>query len=297
MSDSFTLVVNSSHLSNPNTNASYTYNFISGGFKIENDFEVMLSSAQIPYSIFNITSAYNNNTFTLGFPTGANGGTYTEYKINIPDGFYTIPDLNSFMQQYAIATGLYLINAGGQNVYYTPTFYVNQTSYAIQMLLYAVPRSLPSGWTQPSNWIGYSTTPYDRTPYVLILNNNFKDFIGFLPGYYPPGDTLPRTTNYSVLSNKKPPIASYVNSIIVHCSLVNNPVVSPSDILDAFQITNATFGQNINYQPSVEKYVRLTKGTYSSMILYFTDQNNNPINLIDPNILITLLFRKKGLTK
>ena len=62
---SFTLVINNSNLSNPNTNATYTYNFIGGGFTIDNDMEVMLSSAQIPYSIFNITSAYNNNKFSF----------------------------------------------------------------------------------------------------------------------------------------------------------------------------------------------------------------------------------------
>jgi hypothetical protein len=54
---SFTLVINGSNLSNPSTNGTYTYNFIGGGFKVEDDMEVMLSSAQIPYSIFNITSA------------------------------------------------------------------------------------------------------------------------------------------------------------------------------------------------------------------------------------------------
>lgn len=291
---SFTLVINNGNLSNPNTNGTYTYNFIGGGFTVDNDMEVMLSSAQIPYSIFNITSAYNNNKFTFNFPTGAGVGTYTPFTVNIPDGFYTITDLNSFVQQYAISNGLYLINASGNNVYYTPAFYVNQTSYAIQILLYAVPRSTPVGWTQPSNWIGYSTYTSDRTPFINIsFNNNFGDYVGFSPGNYPL--TLPQTTNYSILSNKKPPVASIVNSIIVHCSLVNNPVVSPSDILDAFQIQGATFGQNINYQPSVEKFVKLTKGSYSSMIITLTDQNNNIIYLNDPNILLTLLFRKKSL--
>jgi hypothetical protein len=288
---SFTLVINNSNLSNPNTNGTYTYNFIGGGFKVEDDMECMLSSAQIPYSIFNITSAYNNNKFTLAFPTGAGAGTYTNFNVVIPDGFYTIPDLNAFMQQFAITNGLYLINSG-ENVYYTPSFFVNPTSYAIQILLYTVPRSLPSGWTQPSNWIGYSTHSFDRTPH-LHIPNNITDYLGFIPGQYPP--TLPRASNYSVLSNKIPPIASYVNSIVVHCSLVNNPVVSPSDILDAFQIQGATFGQNINYQPSVEKFVKLTKGSYSSMTITLTDQNNNTIYLNDPNILLTLLFRKKSL--
>ncbi len=70
-------------------------------------------------------------------------------------------------------------------------------------------------------------------------------------------------------------------------------LVSPSDIIDAFQIVDTKFGSNINYQPSVEKFVKLTKGTYSSMIIYLTDQNNNPLTLLDNNILITLLFQKK----
>ena len=288
---SFTLVINSSNLSNPNTNGTYTYNFIGGGFTVPDDMECMLSSAQIPYSIFNITSAYDNNRFRLSFPTGAGAATFTDFNIVIPDGFYTIDNFNSFVQQYCITNGLYLINNNGENVYYIQ-FYINQTSYAVQLLLFSVPRSLPVGWTQPSNWIGYSTYTADRTPHmhVLVASPKFGDFIGFNAGVYPT-PTL-QTTNYSVLSNKTP-IASYVNSFIVHCSLVNNPVVSPSDIIDAFQITNVNFGSNINYQPSVEKYVKLTRGTYSSMIIYLTDQNNNPIHLLDPNILITLLFKIK----
>jgi hypothetical protein len=59
------------------------------------------------------------------------------------------------------------------------------------------------------------------------------------------------------------------------------------------QIVDTKFGSNINYQPSVEKFVRLTKGTYNSMIIYLTDQNNNPLTLLDNNLLITLLFKKK----
>lgn len=288
---SFTLVINNSNVVNTNTNATYEYKFIGGGFSVPDGMECMVSSAQIPYSIFNITEAYNNNRFRLSFPTGALSTTYTDFNITIPDGFYTIDDFNSYMQQYAISNGLYLINNVGENVYYTPAFYVNAVSYAVQMLLYTVPRSLPSGWSQPSNWIGYSTWTTDRTPHVHILaTSRFGDFIGFTTGIYP--TPILRTTNYSVLSNKTP-IGSYVNSIIIHSSLVNNPVVSPSDIIDAFQIVDTKFGSNINYQPSVEKFVRLTKGTYNSMIIYLTDQNNNPLTLLDNNLLITLLFQKK----
>jgi hypothetical protein len=291
---SFSLVINSSNVSNKNTNSTFQYNFIGGNFIVEDDMECMLSSAQIPYSIFNITTAYNNNKILIGFPTGSATNSYTSFNITFPDGFYTLSDIRNYIQQYCITNGLYLINATGSYVYYID-FQLNSTYYANQILLYTVPLSLPVGWTQPSNWIGYSTFASARTPYIQFLQNNqFHEYLGFNNGVYPNGAlTTGYTSNYSQLSNRLPPIASYVNSIIVHCSLVNNNIVSPSDILDAFQISNTTFGANINYAPQIEKFVKLTKGSYSSMSLYLTDQNNNPITLIDPNILITLLFKKQ----
>jgi len=292
---SFTLVVNSSNVANTNTNATYQYKFINGGFRIDEGMECMISSAQIPYSIFNITSVYNNNKFVLGWPVGPATNVFQLFQITFPDGFYTIDDIRNYLQQFCITNGLYLINSAGDYVYYIDV-QQNATYYANQILLYTVPRSLPTGWTQPSNWIGYSTFTSDRTPFVQFqTSSQFHEYMGFTNGFYPPGaPTTGYTTNYSILSNRLPPIGSYVNSIIIHCSLVNNTVVSPSDILDAFQITNTKFGSNINYQPQVEKFVKLQPGSYSSMILTLTDQNNAPISLLDPNILITILFRKKS---
>ena len=94
---SFTLVINSSNVANKNTNATYQYNFIGGNFAVEDGMEVMLSSAQIPYSIFSITSVYNNNRFIIGFPTGAATNSYTAFNLLFPDGFYTINDIRNFI--------------------------------------------------------------------------------------------------------------------------------------------------------------------------------------------------------
>ena len=84
---SFTLVINNTNVVNTNTNATYEYKFIGGGFNIPEGFMCMVSSAQIPYSIFNITTAYNNNRFRLSFPTGSLATSYTDFNITIPDGF------------------------------------------------------------------------------------------------------------------------------------------------------------------------------------------------------------------
>ena len=148
-------------------------------------------------------------------------------------------DFNDYIDQFCITNGLYLIHSSGENVYYI-NFSTNQNYYAVQLLLYTVPLSLPVGFTAPSNWIGYSTYSSARTPYITI-NNILTDYLGLTIGQYPA--TLPQLSNYSLLSNKKPPIATYVNFIIIHSSLVNNNVVSPSDIIDAFQISNTTFGR------------------------------------------------------
>ena len=103
---SFTLIFNSSNLSNSNNNSIYTYNFMNGGFRIDDDMEVMVSSAQIPYSIFNITSAYNNNSFVLNFPTDSTSSSYTQFTITFPDGLHTMSDFNNYIDQFCITNGL-----------------------------------------------------------------------------------------------------------------------------------------------------------------------------------------------
>ena len=82
-----------------------------------------------------------------------------------------------------------------------------------------------------------------------------------------------------------------MNSVIIRCSLVNNRVGNPMDIIDSFTIGQTNFGANINYAPSVYKWVKLSSGTFSNFLISFCDQNLNLIQALDNNILITLLFK------
>jgi hypothetical protein len=77
----------------------------------------------------------------------------------------------------------------------------------------------------------------------------------------------------------------------MRCNLVDNNIASPSDILDGVPI-NSTFGSNITYDPSFEKWVRMKDGTFNQMTITFNDQNLNTLFALDPNILLTLLIRK-----
>ena len=143
---SFTLVLNSANVYGTGNNT-YKYDFLKGNFNIPEDSEVMVANVQIPYSFYNITSAYNNNQFKIYFPSGSS--TYTPYTMTIPDGFYTTTSLNYLLQQFCIAYGLYLINSTGQNVYYL-SFQYNSFQYGNQILATQVPYSLPSGYSVPT---------------------------------------------------------------------------------------------------------------------------------------------------
>jgi hypothetical protein len=141
----FTLVLNSQNVIGTGNNT-YKYDFIKGNFTIPEDSEVMVANVQLPYSFYNIKSAYNNNQFNLYWPTGTS--TNNTYTITLPDGFYTTTSLNFFLQQYCITNGLYLVNDSGQNVYSFSIQY-NSYQYGNQITTTLVPSSHPGGFTTP----------------------------------------------------------------------------------------------------------------------------------------------------
>ena len=275
----YNLILNSS---NAITNNTYRYNFINGSMTILDEAEICISQIQIPYSWFNITSAYNNRTFQLLFPTPLGISTSI---ITLNEGFFTVTDINAYIQQFCITNGFYLINSSGQYVYYLTLLY-NVNTYGIQLVTTLVPTSLPSGYTQPSNWIGYNTTSY--CPQLVVLNNNFGKIIGYNQGTYPSVNT----SNSSTLSQFIP-LGTNVNSIVVRCSLVDNSIGVPTDLLDVIPI-NSTFGSNINYQPTSLKWIKLTSGIFQYLTIYFTDQNLNTVAIQDTNLTISILINNKG---
>ena len=277
----FNVIINNTHVAS-SLNNMYQYSFKNGSFTVEEGSEMMITSLQIPYSWYNITTRYNNNTFRIYWPSGAG---YLTYTVTIPDGFYSTTALNAYIQQYCIENKLYLKNAAGDNVYYISVAY-NPTYYANQFILKAVPTALPVGFTNPGPMPAFPTTA--KTPYIEILStSHFGKLIGFSAGNY----GLNSAVDFSVNSNLIPQGAT-VNSLVVKCSLVNNGVSNQSDVMDAFPI-NGTFGANLNYTNTIEKWVSLSPGKYNNMIVTFVDQNFNDINILDNNLLINFLSRTK----
>ena len=286
----FTLVLNSSNVIG-NTNSQFKYNFLGGNF-VAKDMEMCVSALAIPYSFFNVSQFYNNQNFSLIFPTGS---TTTTLNITLPAGFYQISDINNYIQNQCISAGLYLVNSSAQNVYYF-NISLNVTYYAVQIVCLPVPTSLATGYSYAtsgfySTLAGLPTTGY-TSQLVIPTSGSISTIIGFPAGTYP----TPQQTATFTKTSTSTPQGSTINSLVMRCSILKNGVTIPSDILDGFPI-NATFGSNITYTPSFEKWIAISDGTYSNFTILIVDQNLNTISANDPNVAITLLIRKKEMAK
>jgi len=278
---SLSVILNSNNVLNNGTRSQYRYNFINGALNIPENSVMCISNVTIPYSWFNVNATlYNNTSFQYVFPTSSGLSTFS---VNLPNGYYSVTDINQFLQTIMIKNGHYLVNENGEYVYYI-TLQYDVNYYAVQLMEFALPTSLPTGYTNP----GLMTFPTTATVPQLIISpdNNFGQLIGFVAGTYPAASA---STNQSITSNTVPN-GSPVNALIMRCNLVDNNVVMPSDVIDSIPI-NSTFGTNITYQPPFPKWVKVKAGRYSHMTIQLVDQDLNSIVANDPNILITLLVQ------
>jgi hypothetical protein len=259
-------------------NSMFRYNFPSGSIDLKRS-SIALESINMYYSWFNITNAFNNRIFTIAWPTGSVGFIYMQ--VIIPEGFFTLESLNSFLQNWQILNNLYLINDQGQYVYYIELV-ANETFYRAQLNLFEVPIALPTGWTNPSGPLFTFPTVTGRRPMVTIgSDNNFGKLIGFSPNTY---------TAEAQLGDLVPEL-SPVSSIIVQTTNLDNKYSNPGTNLKAFSVSNATFGSMLVIEPPELVFVDVTDCSISFIDIKLVDQNYNKLEFLDTAVIINLIIK------
>jgi hypothetical protein len=246
------------------------------------DQQVALKSVSLYYSWANITAAQQNNTFTYIWPTSSGTTTHT---VTIPDGSYSIDDLNSYLQSVMIDNGHYLLNASGDYVYYIE-FVTNAVYYSIQLNCFSLPTSLPTDYTNPASMTFPATT---LTPRVVIPSTNIRDLLGFSAGTYP---SASQTSDYSTYSDTCPQV-SPTQSIALTTNLVSSGLTNPPNVLFSFTPAGTSFGSIIDRQPSSPLWLDVTNGYYQSVEVQFLSQDYSPIVIKDPNVVIILAIQDK----
>jgi hypothetical protein len=273
-----------------NTNKStYTYKFLSPQ-KFENS-SIALNSLQMYYSWYNVNqNLYNNNQFQYMW-WDSNGLLNQTFTITIPDGFYSIESLNLFIQSEFLKNGHY-INTGAATTSTNIFFFQissNSTYYAFQINITPMyPRaSVPVGYVKGSSSWNY---PILQETMKVIINssNNFKKLVGFNAGIYPPTN---QTVLYQALSQSTP-VISPITSLVLRCNMARNDLANPNDIIYTFSAGNTFFGDIINEKPNSMYYSKIQDGTYNELKIQFFDQNYQQVNILDSQLLMTLIIKE-----
>lgn len=275
----FPIILNKSHYVGGST---FEYQF---GTSVEmGTVEVALGSAALFYSWRNITSAKNNNTFRIVHPTST---AVVVLTLTIPDGGYEIADLNNYLRWYLISNGYFIQNtaSGDQTVYCE--FRVNPSTYSVEFVSYPLPTSLPSGFTAGSAITFPSTS---RGPQLMIDNANFGRIIGFEVATYPSTAPTVITTVASTLT----PVLSDVNNVVVTLDSSSNPFAPNSKVISAISYAGVAYGRLITYAPNELSFVPQQQGFRQTLRIQLTDQNLQPIQLIDTDVTIILILRRSN---
>ena len=71
-----------------------------------------------------------------------------------------------------------------------------------------------------------------------------------------------------------------VEVVLMHCNLVNNSYQQAFKVLFTF-VPNKQFGQLITISPHLLTMLKTTNSEFQSIQLWFTDQNNRPLEIED----------------
>ncbi len=277
-----TIVLKSENITDTTKNSTFEYNFPNSiNFK---DMELALIQASMYYTWFNISDELNNRTFSYQYVVG---GTTNTRTITLDEGLYEISDINKALQFDFINAGLYLVDSNGDNVYYAE-FIINTVLNSVDINTYAVPTSLPAGYSQPSNWVGYPTATYNVN---IRMASTFNEIVGYASNFESglssgTGTTL--TFNSSVAPNVNPN-----SSVLLECNVIDNPFGNPSGIIYAI-VPTVGVGGLINVQPPEYAFNDVKNGVYNSIRVRLLNKTTlTPLTIQDGEITIILGLKKK----
>jgi hypothetical protein len=291
-----TLILNSSNIVAGSGNTIFQYKFPLGGFQAKDEL-IAVQQISLYQSVFNITAANNNNTFSYIW---VDGQTYT---IVIPDGYYQLVEINAILQSYMVSNLQYLTSTSGSYVYLLEIV-VNQSRYAYQINSFLIDSDIiaTNEWTPAStDWV---PTTNAICPIFVVPDTNFQQLIGFTAGRYPNAvitgatpatylQTPTYTTTQSFLSQTAPQIIPSPSYLCL-CNLVNNRLSIPSQLIYSLTPTGVTFGSLYTVQVAELVYNKIEDGQYTDLIFRFVDSLGNSLVFQDPNTLILMIIKSKS---
>ena len=258
--------------------------------EFKNNAKISLGSLNLYYSWFNISKAYNNNSFSYIFR--GQSRTFT-----LADGNYSIDEMNELFMEYMRSQGHYTYNSTSNVATYYASLSANASLYSIQMDFTLIPTtaSTSSGTQRIPTYTNalnvptaYFTAPtVAETMQIVINDNNFTKIIGFNAATYPP---TVETTNKSYISTFTPQV-NPISAIVITNNLVKQKYTTPNNIFYTFGSGGQAFGDQIKIEPNEYQYCDVANGVYEYIELIFYDQLNRAMEFRDEEVIVNLLIQ------
>ena len=287
------IILNSSNIVPNSGNSTFVYNFPLGGIHFQDE---LIAVQQVSFynSVFNISVANNNNYFQYRWVDG------TLNTVAIPDSYLEVAEINAYMQSIMISKSHYLISSTGEFVYLIQLV-VNPARYADQVNCFLISTAIATAnsWTLPvgATWV---LPIASICPIFIVPQTQFQSLIGFAYGNYPnavitgaqPGQTQVPSylTTQSFLSTSPPQIIPQP-SYLATCSLVNNRLAIPSQLIYSVSPSGVAFGELYVNQINDLAFNKVENGTYTNFSFRFVDSLGNAIIFQDPNFLILIVLK------
>lgn len=229
-----------------------TDNFTVGfspALRIPRNYEISLHSCSLWYSWYNIAAQYNNQSFRYN-----NGSTWK--TITITPGLYSLPDINTFVQNAMLANGDFT-NVGGVN-----QFYITLTpDYNTFKCLITISNSYQ----------------------VDLTVGNLYQLLGFT--------SIIVSSTQEGVNNVN--ITNGVDKVLLHIDCITGSYVggASSDVIFSFS-ADVSPSSLIEITPTKLIFLPLTQTGYlDKMRVYITDQSGNRLNLNGEQVNVTLFMR------
>jgi hypothetical protein len=159
-----------------------------------------------------------------------------------------------------------------------------------------VPLVLPPGWTNPNGIVLSGLTPQLIVPAPQPgATYTMNQLIAFASGTYPP---TPQTTLYQINSNytingiPQVPQISPVNAVNVQINLVSGSYFNSNPQTIYSFSPSVPFGSQIQITPYQFVWLHCVDNQVNQIQVVLTDQNGNPLNNLDNQIIANFYFRR-----
>ena len=197
--------------------------------------------------------------WVAGNPTGASGGTpvadepagqYGTFTVNLKKGFYDVPDINRVLHAQMILNEHYFVNSTNESKQFFINFVFNSSTRLVQLQINPISQTIidEQGLVQPTIETDIGTRPpvwnvpeSTIIPILEVVDNDFKELIGFNVGTYPSAN---QTVDYMIASNS-----------------ANGPAIKPRYNRVYYKPNNHQYAQ----QGAVSSSSRITRLKYNAI--------------------------------